>query len=171
LGSKGIGGSYRPIPFSETPKAPDHVGGIAMTVAHILRQKGRDTVTLPADTLIADAARTMADKRIGAIVIATPDGRIAGILSERDIVRALSASGAEALSHTIAQHMTAKVETAREADDVHAIMEQMTTGKFRHVPVVEDGRLVGIISIGDVVKYRLAEMEAEAQAMRDYISA
>jgi CBS domain-containing protein len=142
-----------------------------MTVAHILKQKGRATVTLTAERKISEAAKTMAEKRIGAVVIVHPDETIAGILSERDIVRALASAGAGALTHSISQHMTAKVETAHEADSVPDVMEQMTTGKFRHVPVVEDGKLVGIISIGDVVKHRLAEMEAEAQAMRDYISA
>ena len=113
----------------------------------------------------------MSDKRIGAIIIAAPDGSIAGILSERDVVRAISAHGAEALDHLVSRHMTVKVVTAGEGDSVHEIMEMMTRGKFRHVPVVEDGKLTGIISIGDVVKHRLAEMEAEARAMRDYISA
>ena len=142
-----------------------------MTVAHILKTKGREVTTLSPHRSLADAAKTMTDQRIGAIIIAGPDGSIAGIISERDIVRAVSAHGAEALTHLVSRHMTAKVETAREGDSLHEIMEQMTNGKFRHVPVVEDGKLAGIISIGDVVKFRLAEMEAEARAMRDYISA
>jgi CBS domain-containing protein len=83
----------------------------------------------------------------------------------------VAADGSEALEHPVSMHMTAKVETARESDTVHEIMERMTAGKFRHIPVIEDGKLAGIISIGDVVKHRLAEMEAEARAMRDYISA
>lgn len=142
-----------------------------MTVAHILKIKGRDIVTLPPHRTIAEAAKTLSDKRIGAIIIAGADGLIVGILSERDVVRALAGTGAEALEHPVSRHMTAKVETAVESDTVHAIMERMTAGKFRHIPVVEGGELVGIISIGDVVKHRLAEMEAEARAMRDYISA
>jgi CBS domain-containing protein len=144
---------------------------MAMTVAHILRLKGRDIVTLPPHRTIAEAARLLDEKRIGAVVITGPDGAIAGILSERDIVRAMARDGAEALSHLVSRHMTSKVETAHEGDGLHEIMGLMTAGKFRHVPVVEDGRLTGIISIGDVVKHRLAEMEAEARAMRDYISA
>jgi CBS domain-containing protein len=140
---------------------------MAMTVAHILKTKGREVTTLSPHRTLADAAKTMTDQRIGAIIIAAPDGSI----SERDIVRAVSAHGAEALTHLVSRHMTAKVETAREGDSLHELMEQMTNGKFRHVPVVEDGKLTGIISIGDVVKHRLAEMEAEARAMRDYISA
>ena len=142
-----------------------------MTVTHILKTKGRDILSLPPHRSMADAARMMSDKRIGAIIIAAPDGSIAGILSERDVVRAISAHGAEALDHLVSRHMTVKVVTAGEGDSVHEIMEMMTRGKFRHVPVVEDGKLTGIISIGDVVKHRLAEMEAEARAMRDYISA
>jgi CBS domain-containing protein len=144
---------------------------MAMTVTHILKTKGREVITLSPHRTLADAAKTMTDQRIGAIIIAAADGSIAGIISERDIVRAVSGHGAEALTHLVSRHMTAKVETAREGDSLHEIMEQMTTGKFRHVPVVEDGKLTGIISIGDVVKHRLAEMEAEARAMRDYISA
>jgi CBS domain-containing protein len=142
-----------------------------MTVAHILKIKGRDIITLPPHRTMAEAIRTLADKRIGAVVIAGADGAIVGILSERDVVRAMAEDGPDGLSHPVSRHMTARVETARESDSVHEIMERMTTGKFRHIPVVEDGRIAGIISIGDVVKHRLAEMEAEARAMRDYISA
>jgi len=144
---------------------------MAMTVAHILRTKGRDVITLPPHRTISEAAKTLSDKRIGALIIAGADGAIAGILSERDVVRALAASGAEALDHPVSRHMTAKVVTAGESDSVDEIMERMTSGKFRHIPVVESGKLAGIVSIGDVVKHRLAEMEAEARAMRDYISA
>ena len=142
-----------------------------MTVAHILRLKGRDIVTLAPHRSLADAARLLDEKRIGAVIITASDGSIAGILSERDIVRALARDGADALSHLVSRHMTSKVQTASEGDSLHEIMGLMTAGKFRHVPVVVDGRLAGIISIGDVVKHRLAEMEAEARAMRDYISA
>ena len=142
-----------------------------MTVTHILKIKGRDILSLPPHRSMADAARMMSDKRIGAIIITAPDGSIAGILSERDVVRALASHGAEALGHLVSRHMTSKVVTAGEGDSLHEIMEMMTRGKFRHVPVLEDGKLTGIISIGDVVKHRLAEMEAEARAMRDYISA
>jgi CBS domain-containing protein len=142
-----------------------------MTVATILKTKGRDIITLAPHRTMADAVRTLSDKRIGAIVIAGGDGAIVGILSERDVVRAIGQDGPDGLTHPISRHMTAKVETARESDTVYEIMERMTLGKFRHIPVVENGRIAGIISIGDVVKHRLAEMEAEARAMRDYISA
>jgi len=142
-----------------------------MTVAHILRTKGREVVTLASTHSIAEAAKTLSDRRIGAIVISGGEGPIAGILSERDVVRALAGDGADALQHPISRHMTVRVETAREGDTIPEIMERMTAGKFRHIPVVEDGQVIGIVSIGDVVKHRLAEMEAEARAMRDYISA
>jgi CBS domain-containing protein len=144
---------------------------MTMTVAHILKSKGRDVITVAPHRTMSDAARLMAEKRIGAVIIAAADGSIAGILSERDIVRAVASHGADALAHLVSQHMTSKVETAGEGDGIQDIMEQMTNGKFRHVPVVDGGRIIGIISIGDVVKHRLAEMEAEARAMRDYISA
>ena len=142
-----------------------------MTVSSMLRGKGRDVVTIPPERTIADAAAVLAEKRIGAVLVTSPDGRVAGILSERDVVRALAGSGAAALGHEIRRYMTAKVEAARETEPVHTIMERMTAGKFRHMPVVENDRLVGVISIGDVVKHRLAEMEHETRAMRDYITA
>ncbi len=142
-----------------------------MTVAHILKGKGRDIFSLSPDHTIAEAARTLAEKRIGAVIITKKDGSIAGILSERDIVRALAKHAAEGFGHQVKAHMTAKVETVRESDTIPSIMERMTRGKFRHMPVVENGKVVGVVSIGDVVKFRLAEMEAETQAMRDYITA
>ncbi|MDQ0395122.1 CBS domain-containing protein [Labrys monachus] len=142
-----------------------------MSVTLILNGKGRDIISLSPEHTIAEAARMLAERRIGAVLVTGGDGAIAGILSERDVVRALATSGAGGLEHPISHHMTAKVETARESDTIPAIMEKMTTGKFRHMPVVESGRIVGIVSIGDVVKYRLAEMEAETQAMREYITA
>ena len=97
------------------------------------------------------------------------DRRIVGILSERDIVRALAERGAAALDEPVSQMMTRKVSTCTESETVSSIMERMTDGKFRHVPVVDQGRLVGIVSIGDVVKHRLQEMERDSAAMRDYI--
>jgi len=142
-----------------------------MSVAQILKSKGRDIIALPPQRSIAEAAKVMAERRIGAVMITASDGSIAGILSERDVVRALAADGAEALDHALSRHMTAKVTTGTESDSIQGIMELMTVGKFRHLPIVEAGKLIGIISIGDVVKHRLAEIEAEAQAMREYITA
>jgi len=119
-----------------------------MTVKTILSTKGRDVTTIETTATIETAI---------------------GILSERDIVRALAELGAAALTTPLAQVMTRKVVTCDEAETVGGIMERMTTGKFRHVPVLEQDRLVGIVSIGDVVKHRLSEIEHESAALRDYI--
>lgn len=140
-----------------------------MTVKAILSRKGRDVVTIDPAAAIETAVRKLAERRIGAVVVIN-EGRVVGILSERDIVRALAERGAGVLSERVDAVMTRNVITCREADTVAQIMEQMTTGKFRHVPVVEDGRLVGIVSIGDVVKSRLEEIEYESQALREYIA-
>jgi CBS domain-containing protein len=113
--------------------------------------------------------RLLAGKRIGAAVILGADRRIAGIISERDIVRVLAERGAGALDEPVSQTMTRKVETCNESKTVSSLMERMTSGKFRHMPVVDRGRVVGIVSIGDIVKHRLHEMERESAAMRDYI--
>jgi CBS domain-containing protein len=111
----------------------------------------------------------LAEKRIGAVVIIGADRRIVGILSERDIVRALAEQGRKALDEPVSAAMTRKVSTCHERETISSIMERMTLGKFRHVPVVDQGRLAGIISIGDVVKHRLSEVERDSAALRDYI--
>ena len=140
-----------------------------MTVGIILAEKGREVVTIEPNASLAQAADLLAGKRIGAALILGADRRIAGIISERDIVRALAARGAAALDEPVSQTMTRKVETCNESETVANIMERMTAGKFRHMPVVDQGRLVGVVSIGDIVKHRLHEMERESVAMRDYI--
>ena len=111
----------------------------------------------------------LAERKIGALVVTGADRRVVGILSERDIVQELAAHGAAALDLPLTEVMTRKVMTCSPSDTISSVMERMTHGKFRHVPVVEQGRLVGIISIGDVVKHRLQEMEREQSALRDYI--
>jgi len=140
-----------------------------VTVNLILSRKGTDVVTIEPTATVADAAKLLSERRIGAIVVTGPDKLVAGILSERDIVRALGARGAQVLDTQVADMMTRKVVTCARGDTLAALMEQMTQGKFRHVPVVEDGKLAGIVSIGDVVKSRLEEMERESDAMREYI--
>jgi CBS domain-containing protein len=140
-----------------------------MTVAAILAVKGVDTVTAQPHRTMAEAARTLAERRIGAVLVTGSDGSLKGILSERDIVRALALKGADALQDPVSMHMTAKVVTCRRNDYIADVMEEMTKGRFRHMPVVEDGALVGLISIGDVVKHRIAETEAESRSLRDYI--
>jgi CBS domain-containing protein len=141
-----------------------------MHVATILEVKGRDVVTLEPDRTLAEAARLLAKRHIGTVVVTAGDDVILGILSERDIVRAVAELGAGALDAPVSAHMTRAVKTCADVDALRSIMERMTAGRFRHMPVVDRGRLVGIISIGDVVKTRLGELEAEASAMRDYIA-
>jgi CBS domain-containing protein len=140
-----------------------------MTVSTILAGKGREVVSVEPSASLADAVRLLAGKRIGAAVILGADRRVAGIISERDIVRVLAERGAGALDEPVSQTMTRKVETCNESETVSSLMERMTSGKFRHMPVVDRGRAVGIVSIGDIVKHRLHEMERESAAMRDYI--
>jgi CBS domain-containing protein len=140
-----------------------------MNVDTILRCKGSEVVTIEPTAKLEAAVKTLADHRIGALVVLGPDRRVAGILSERDVVRVLADRGAGVLNEPLATVMTRKVITCSRTDTVEAIMEMMTSGKFRHVPVVEQERVVGIISIGDVVKYRVQEIEQESSALRDYI--
>src|SRR5262245_51917884 len=132
-----------------------------MNVQEILTVKGRDVVTIEPHATLATAINVLAERRIGAVVITGPEDRIVGILSERDIVSVIARRGNEAFDTKISEVMTRKVTTCNPADTISSIMERMTAGKFRHVPVVEQGRLTGIISIGDVVKHRLMEMESE----------
>jgi len=140
-----------------------------MTVKAILCRKGNDVITIEPTVTLSAAVNILAEHRIGAVLIMGADGEVAGILSERDIVRALAARGPGALQEAVGQVMTRKVVTCTESDTVAALMERMTKGKFRHLPVVERGRLAGLVSIGDVVKYRLEEMEHESNALREYI--
>jgi CBS domain-containing protein len=141
-----------------------------MTVKAILSRKGGDVVTIAPTASLAEAVKLLAQRRIGAIVVTGADQRVAGILSERDIVRVLAESGAAMLAEPVASVMTRKVITCAEADTVAALMERMTAGKFRHLPVVDRGRLCGIVSIGDVVKLRVEEIESESNALREYIA-
>ena len=140
-----------------------------MTVRAILDLKGRDVTTVTPDKTLAEAASLLSQHKIGALVVTGAEHRVIGILSERDIVKAVSAGGAAALEEKISARMTREVVTCGPHDTMAELMGRMTAGRFRHVPVVENGRLVGIISIGDVVKHRLAEMERESSALRDYI--
>jgi CBS domain-containing protein len=144
-----------------------------MNVKTILAAKSRDLggdiISIEPTADLAAAARLLAAHRIGAVVIRGAGGRLAGILSERDIVRALAESGAAALGEPVGQVMTREVVICGPNDSVASLMERMTAGKFRHMPVVENDRLVGLVSIGDVVKQRVGEIEQESEAMRDYI--
>src|SRR6202790_5833780 len=140
-----------------------------MTISIILASKGRKLVTIAPSASLASAVGLLVGKRIGAVLILGADRRVVGILSERDVVRALAERGAGVLEEPVSQTMTRKVSTCPESETVSNIMERMTDGKFRHVPVVDQGQLVGIVSIGDVVKHRLHEMERDSAAMHDYI--
>jgi CBS domain-containing protein len=141
-----------------------------MNVEHILSEKGHDVVTIAPQMPLREAARILSEKRIGALVVSDPNNPVLGILSERDIVRAIAAGRDAALDHPVSRHMTAKVVTCTRRSAINDLMETMTNGKFRHVPIVEDGQLVGIVSIGDIVKFRVAEIESESQALREYIA-
>ena len=140
-----------------------------MTVKAILSRKGHAVVTIAPSATLAEATKLLGERRIGAVIVVDADQRVIGMLSERDIVRTLATRGAATLQASVDEIMTRRVVTCSEADTVNEIMERMTAGKFRHVPVVEGERLVAVVSIGDVVKYRLEEMERESSAMRDYI--
>jgi CBS domain-containing protein len=140
-----------------------------MTISIILASKGREVVTIAPSASLASAVGLLVEKRIGAVLILGADRRVVGILCERDVVRALAERGAGALEEPVSQTMTRKVSTCNENESVFNIMERMTEGRSRHVPVVDQGELVGIVSIGDVVKHRLHEMERDSTAMHDYI--
>ena len=139
-----------------------------MTVRSILNTKGHQIMSVEPDAKLSAAVKLLGDKKIGAVLVMNQN-RLEGILSERDIVRVLGERGAAVLDEPVSSVMTRKVVSCREKDTVSEIMETMTLGKFRHLPVVEDGRVVGLISIGDVVKWRVGEYEREQEALRDYI--
>lgn len=141
-----------------------------MTVKAILEQKGHDVFTLGPNEKLAEAARILSEHRIGAIVITNGDRKIVGILSERDIVRVIGKEGGSALEHPIKAVMTPKVKICNEHHTVNEVMEIMTAGRFRHLPVEKNGLLDGIVSIGDVVKRRIEDVEREAEQIRAYIA-
>lgn len=141
-----------------------------MIVQDILATKGSDVVTIAPTATVADLLATLAEHRIGAIVV-SPDGRhITGIVSERDVVRGLHRHGTDLVTMLVTQVMTAAVRTCDPSDDISAIAQIMTEGRFRHLPVVVDGALMGIVSIGDVVKKRIDQLETETDQLRDYLT-
>jgi CBS domain-containing protein len=140
-----------------------------MTVRAILDTKGHQVESIQPGAKLSAAVKVLGEKRIGAILVLNVAGHIEGILSERDIVRVLAERGAAALDEPVSAVMTKKVVICRAADTVAGIMEVMTIGKFRHLPVVEESKVVGIISIGDIVKWRVREYETEQEALREYI--
>lgn len=141
-----------------------------MNVARILSAKGGDVFTLKPGVSMMEAISALREYKVGALVVSSGNGAIDGILSERDVVRAIDKDGAKALDEPVSTYMTAKVVSCSEDTTVHELMERMTEGRFRHMPVGRDGKLAGIISIGDVVKARIAEIEHEADEIRSYIA-
>lgn len=141
-----------------------------MTVASILKSKGMEVETVQPGTRLRDAAKLLSERRIGAAVVLGPGRRVMGVLSERDIVMALAQSGSVALEAPVNDFMAVNVKTCRPADSIAHVMEVMTNGRFRHLPVMDAGALVGIISIGDVVKRRIDDAEHEADALKRYIA-
>jgi CBS domain-containing protein len=139
-----------------------------MTVRAILDSKGHDVLSVEPGAKLGEAIKLLSERRIGAVLVMS-QGRMEGILSERDIVRVLGERGAGVMDEPVSAVMTRKVVSCGEKDTVSEIMETMTNGKFRHLPVVEDGKVAGLISIGDVVKWRVGEYEREQEALRDYI--
>ncbi len=142
-----------------------------MLIAHVLREKGSTVHTLAADATLEHAARELNTKRVGALIVLDGAGAILGVLSERDVIREIARRGAEALEDSVAAAMTRDVHTALPDETVDDGLGRMTDRRVRHLPVVQAGRLIGIISIGDLVKHRMAAVEAEAAAMQAYIAA
>ncbi len=141
-----------------------------MNVAQILGQKGRDVLTAAPHNTLQEASQLLGRRRVGALVVVDAAGAVLGILSERDVVRAVGVHGAAALGAPVSKHMTARPTTVSEDVEIDELMRTMSEGRFRHLPVVEGGRLVGIISIGDVVKRHVDELHHERDSLRDYIA-
>ena len=138
-----------------------------MNVATILKQKGSGVFTTTSDKSLLDIAKLLQEHGIGCIVIVSDD-KIAGIVSERDLMRAIGQAGPKVLEQPVSDFMTKSVITAREADTVDQLTAEMTKRRFRHMPVVEKNRLIGLVSIGDLVKIQISEIEMEAAATREY---
>jgi CBS domain-containing protein len=139
-----------------------------MTIASVLRSKGGEVETIAADAPVSDAVRKLGERRIGALLV-MDGGRIAGIMSERDVIYCLRDHGPDVLESPVSKAMTAPAITAESSTSVLSALALMTQRRIRHLPVVDGGELLGIVSIGDLVKYRMERIEAEAEAMREYI--
>jgi len=141
-----------------------------LTVARILDDKGRDVITTQPHRTLKEVVDLLADRGVGAVVVSDASLSVLGILSERDVVRVIAKQGASALQDPVSRYMTPKVITVKSDDTIEHVMQTMTAGRFRHVPVVDGGRLTGIVSIGDVVKRHVNALDSERQAMREYIA-
>lgn len=142
-----------------------------MNLAQLLDMKGRHTITISASETLATVFGVLAEHKIGALVVCNDKNKVVGIISERDLVRAIAKDGERVLAWPVESAMTHEVVTCVESETIHDVMEKMTEGRFRHLPVVEDGKLKGVVSIGDVVKNRIEEVEREAEEIRSYIHA
>lgn len=141
-----------------------------MTVAAILKHKGHDIARVAATATIAEVSKALAARRIGALLVMDAADQLLGIISERDIVRCLSEHGARVLDMTAGQLMTRELQTATPATTAQQAMAMMTEGRFRHLPVLEGGRLVGVVSIGDIVKARIMQQEQEVDSLKAYVA-
>ena len=142
-----------------------------MSIGRLLQEKGREVLTISSDAFLQAVIDMLATNNVGSIVITDALGTMVGIVSERDVVRAIARHGDCALGTCVADVMTTDVITAHDADDIDALLQVMTEGRFRHVPIFDDSRLVGIVSQGDAVKFRLSELKIEHAAFREYIAA
>ena len=142
-----------------------------MTVASILKTKGSNVVTVQGGSRVIEAVRLLSEHRIGAAVVVSADKAVAGIFSERDLAKAVAEHGASALDRPVRDLMTTNVRSCRPSDSIEHVMAMMTEGRFRHLPVLEHGKLLGIVSIGDVVKRRIDAAEMDVEALRQYIAA
>ena len=141
-----------------------------MLVSALIKEKGAGVITTGPATTVSEVADIIARERIGAVVVTEQDDQVVGIISERDIVNGLSKRGTKLLDLPISDVMTRDVFTCATTEDVNQLRREMTNRRARHIPIVEEGKLIGIISIGDIVKNRLDELESETQQMRDYIA-
>jgi CBS domain-containing protein len=142
-----------------------------MTVARILKNRaGADPVSVAPDTRVGDAVRILSEKRIGTVIVLNSDGGLEGILSERDVIREIGRRGAEVLDEPAEALMTRKLQTCEATETAQRVLERMTEGRFRHMPVMKDGALFAMISLGDVVKYRLEEALTERDALEDMVA-
>ena len=140
------------------------------TVARILDDKGRDVFTTRPHYTLKEVVELLAARGVGAVVVSDASLSVLGILSERDVVRVIARRGASALEDPVSHHMTPKVVTVTGDDTIEHVMQTMTAGRFRHLPVVENDRLIGIVSIGDMVKRHVNALDSERQALREYIA-
>ena len=140
-----------------------------MNVAAILKAKGSEVVTVDPDTTLGEVTTLLSERRIGAVVV-LQDRKVVGIVSERDVVKTIARIGASALTTPVREAMTSRIITCGLNDSIDELMDSMTAGRFRHLPVIENGELAGIVSIGDVVKHRIAETVMETEALKLYIA-